>query len=55
MKNKDLIQASIGIAFGGAAMKAIGDSDMPQPYKSLGNVMVGAAVLKNTGKKLKVL
>ena len=55
MKNKDLIKSSVNIAFAGMAMRAINDSDMPQQYKSLGNIVIGAAVLKDTGKKLKVL
>ena len=55
MKNKDLIKSSINIAFGGIAMKAINDTDMPQQYKTVGNLFIGSAILKDTGKKLKVL
>ena len=55
MKNKDLIKASVNVAFAGMAMKSINDSDMPQPYKGMTNLVIGTAVLKDTGKKLKVL
>ena len=55
MKNKDLIKSTINIAFGAVAMNAVNNTNLPQPLKTTGNLVIGTAILKDTGKKLKVL
>jgi len=52
---KNLVKAGVNAAFAGIGIRVLNESDLPQPAKALGNITIGAGLIKDTGKKLKVL
>ena len=54
VKTKDYVTASVNVAFAGVGIRILNDTDLPQSVKSLGNIAIGSALIKDTGKKLKV-
>lgn len=50
---KDMIGSAMEVAVGGAVMRTVGDSSMPQGFKDATQIGIGTAVLGSTIKKTK--